>query len=82
MPEPAAAPAQGEQEESNTQKWIKIGQVCSRVKSHRNGINGKSFLLVANIVDLDTHAARYGMAQPYKAFPKTKLTPRLTFRHR
>ncbi|KIM46486.1 hypothetical protein M413DRAFT_441574 [Hebeloma cylindrosporum] len=26
MPEPAAAPAQGEREESNTQKWIKIGQ--------------------------------------------------------
>lgn len=34
MPEPAAAPAQGEPEESNTQKWIKIGQVRSRTKLH------------------------------------------------
>jgi len=72
MPEPAA-PAQGEREESNTQKWIKIGQVRSTNYIHvAKWFKGKASLFAANIVDMDSHAARYVVAQLHEFFPKSK----------
>jgi len=82
MPEPAA-PAQGEREESNTQKWIKIGQVRWTNYMQRNDLMTKlAYLQQILLIWTVTQLGMSWLSCMSFFAKKQKLTPSLAFRHR